>query len=350
MFVVSKDFLTLQILCIFHPIKNGFYYLLAMISISELSLSIQSGNRRALAKGITLIESLREVDTDKAQELLVLLQSDKQSIRLGISGVPGVGKSTFIEALGNHLINLGKKVAVLAVDPSSPTTHGSILGDKTRMETLSTREEAFIRPSPTAGTLGGVARRTRESITLCEAAGYDVILIETVGVGQSEYEVASMVDCFLVLMLPGAGDSLQGIKRGILEITDLLVINKADGDLKALADIAKSEYRSAFHFIKPKLEGINTEILTCSALENDGISKVWDSVVNFIEALKERKYFEHNRLKQQLNWFKRLAEEQFISQLWQKSEVREIEEQVKRHELTPIQAAKRIHQLFNSVK
>lgn len=314
----------------------------------ELAEQIQSGNRRALAKGITLIESLRDEDVDKAQKLLALLMSDKPSIRLGISGVPGVGKSTFIEALGNFLINLGNRVAVLAVDPSSPTSHGSILGDKTRMETLSTREEAFIRPSPTAGTLGGVARRTRESITLCEAAGYNIILIETVGVGQSEYEVASMVDCFLVLMMPGAGDSLQGIKRGILEITDLLVINKADGDLKALAEIAKDEYRSAFHFIKPKLEGINTEILTCSSLQNNGIPEVWDSVMRFIEELKKRNYFDAIRLRQQLNWFKRLAEEQFIQQLWQKKEVRQIEEQVKRFELTPIQAAKRINQLFNS--
>ena len=319
-----------------------------MHSISELSTSIKSGNRRALAKGITLIESLRDEDLESAQELLKSLQLDRPSIRLGISGVPGVGKSTFIEALGNHLISLGKKVAVLAVDPSSPTTHGSILGDKTRMETLSTKNEAFIRPSPTAGTLGGVARRTRESIALCEAAGYDVILIETVGVGQSEYEVASMVDCFMVLMLPGAGDSLQGIKRGILEITDVLVINKADGDLKQLAEFAKDEYRSAFHFIKPKFEGIYPEIVSCSALENKGISEVWTTVTQFIDQLKAGKQFQSNRLNQQVNWFKRLAEDELIHQLWKNQETKDLENKVKRLEITPIQAAKQILNLFKT--
>ncbi|HCT53839.1 MAG TPA: methylmalonyl Co-A mutase-associated GTPase MeaB, partial [Balneola sp.] len=200
------------------------------MTIDELAKGVQEGKRRHLAKAITLVESNREADQQTAQELISKVRSVKETVRVGISGVPGVGKSTFIEALGNLLIEEGLKVAVLAVDPSSPATGGSILGDKTRMETLSSKDEAFIRPSPTSGTLGGVAKRTRESMMLCEAAGYDVILVETVGVGQSEFEVASMVDCFLVLMLPGAGDSLQGIKRGIMEIIDILVINKADGD------------------------------------------------------------------------------------------------------------------------
>ena len=257
-------------------------------------------------------------------------------------GVPGVGKSTFIESLGNYLISLGKKVAVLAVDPSSPTTSGSILGDKTRMETLATKHEAFIRPSPTAGNLGGVARKTRETIHLCEAAGYDVILIETVGVGQSEYEVASMVDCFSVLMLPGAGDSLQGIKRGILEITDVLVINKADGELKNLAKIAADEYRSAFHLLKPKYEGIYSEIVISSAFQNEGIAEYWETILEFSSKLKEKNLFETNREKQLVNWFKRLAEDAWLKQLWEHSHSEELIKKVITNELTPIQAANKL--------
>ena len=286
------------------------------MTIDLLAEGIQSGKRRFLAKGITLVESSREVDQKKASELISALPRKNETLRVGISGVPGVGKSTFIEALGNFLIEKGHKVAVLAVDPSSPTSGGSILGDKTRMETLSSKEEAFIRPSPTAGTLGGVSKRTRESIQLCEAAGYDIILVETVGVGQSEYEVASMVDCFLVMMLPGAGDSLQGIKRGILEITDILVINKADGDQKKLAELAKSEYEHAFHMLAPKYMGISVAIQTISAIQNEGVERVWNSIEHFKEQLIERDLFAENRNQQEIRWFRRLVEDEIIQKIW----------------------------------
>ena len=213
--------------------------------------NLLSGNRRALAKAITLVESKLNTHREQAQQILeqVLPQSGN-SIRIGITGVPGVGKSTFIEAFGLHLIEQGKRVAVLAVDPSSPIAGGSILGDKTRMEELSRRDEAFIRPSPSGGRLGGVAQKTRETMLLCEAAGYDVILVETVGVGQSEYQVAGMVDFFMVLMLPGGGDELQGIKKGIMELADALVINKADGDSEKLATMTSRQYTSAMNLLR----------------------------------------------------------------------------------------------------
>lgn len=322
--------------------------------MNELALEIKKGNRRALAKGITLIESQRDDDYIKAQELLALLIENRDTVRIGISGVPGVGKSTFIESLGTHLIDNGKKVAVLAVDPSSPTSGGSILGDKIRMETLATRKEAFIRPSPTSGTLGGVTKRTRESIILCEAAGYDTILIETVGVGQSEFEVASMVDCFLVLMLPGAGDSLQGIKRGILEITDLLVINKADGDQARLAKRTASEYGNAFHLLKPKYENISVDICTVSALENRGIKQTWVAVMAFIDKLKSEGLFESIRKNQYINWFKRLAEDELVSGFWHNTavmnEAHSQEIELRYHRTTPVLAAKKILEVYRGIR
>lgn len=313
------------------------------MTIQELAQGIKAGKRRHLAKAITLVESNREDDQQKAIKLFKLLNETKDAIRIGISGVPGVGKSTFIEALGNELIEKEHKVAVLAVDPSSPSSGGSILGDKTRMETLSTNEHAFIRPSPTAGTLGGVARRTRECMILCEAAGYDVILIETVGVGQSEFEVASMVDCFLVMMLPGAGDSLQGIKRGILEITDILVVNKADGDQERLAHRARDEYEHTFYLLQPKFEGIPVEFLAISAIENKGITEVWEAISTFILSLKEKALFEQLRNIQNQNWFKRLAEDDVLDALWNapenKMKVKELKEQINNKEISPIAAA-----------
>jgi LAO/AO transport system kinase len=315
------------------------------MTIDQLAEGIQSGKRRYLAKGITLVESSRPEDQQKASELISALPKKSNTLRVGISGVPGVGKSTFIESLGNNLIENGHRVAVLAVDPSSPTSGGSILGDKTRMETLSSREEAFIRPSPTAGTLGGVAKRTRESIRLCEAAGYDIILVETVGVGQSEYEVASMVDCFLVMMLPGAGDSLQGIKRGILEITDVLVINKSDGDQKKLAELAKSEYEHAFHMLAPKYAGIQVSILTISALQQHGIDEVWGSIENFRDQLLNLNLFESNRNKQEIGWFRRLVEDEVIRKVWSGSSntahVQELHQQILDGSLSPSEAAHR---------
>lgn len=315
------------------------------MTIDQLAEGIRSGKRRFLAKGITLVESSRAEDQLKASELISALPRKNDTLRVGISGVPGVGKSTFIESLGNYLINAGHKVAVLAVDPSSPTSGGSILGDKTRMETLATKEEAFIRPSPTAGTLGGVAKRTRESIRLCESAGYDIILVETVGVGQSEYEVASMVDCFLVMMLPGAGDSLQGIKRGILEITDVLVINKADGDQKKLAELAKSEYQHAFHMLAPKYFGIQVSIQTISALQESGIKEVWDSIKDFQRQLTEQNLFEQNRNRQEISWFKRLVEDEVIRIIWSgekaSAKVEELHQEILHGNLSPAEAAQR---------
>jgi len=313
------------------------------MTIDELAKGVQEGKRRHLAKAITLVESNREADQQTAQELISKVRSAKETIRVGISGVPGVGKSTFIEALGNLLIEEGLKVAVLAVDPSSPATGGSILGDKTRMETLSSKEEAFIRPSPTSGTLGGVAKRTRESMMLCEAAGYDVILVETVGVGQSEFEVASMVDCFLVLMLPGAGDSLQGIKRGIMEIIDILVINKADGDQEKMAENAVTEYQNAFYLLTPKYDGIGVEFLTVSSIKKKRIDEAWEKIQGFVSALKEKGIFEAQRKEQELNWFKRLVEDEVLRRLWgsetNKEKAAELVEKIKKGEITPVKAA-----------
>lgn len=314
------------------------------MTLSELAEGVRAGNRRALAKAITLIESNRVEDQNEATALLDQLQKERNTMRVGISGVPGVGKSTFIETLGNLLIQNGHKVAVLAVDPSSPTTGGSILGDKTRMETLSSNEEAFIRPSPTGGTLGGVARKTRESMILCEAAGYDVILIETVGVGQSEFEVASMVDCFMVLMLPGAGDSLQGIKRGILEITDLLVVNKADGEQKNLAEQARSEYEHAFHMLQPKYEGIPVRCLTASALKKETVEDVLKEIRTFIDKLNEAGQLSRLRNQQNVNWFRRITENEILRRLWNdpmnKTLTAQLEEDIRQRKVTPAAAAR----------
>ncbi len=313
------------------------------MTIEELSKGIQKGKRRHLAKAITLIESNRDEDVEQAQQLLSALPKNSETVRVGISGVPGVGKSTFIEALGNHIINQSKKVAVLAVDPSSPTSGGSILGDKTRMETLSSNVDAFIRPSPTSGTLGGVAKKTRESMLLCEAAGYDVVLIETVGVGQSEFEVASMVDCFLVLMLPGAGDSLQGIKRGIMEIIDILVVNKADGERKKMAEQAIQEYKNAFHLLSPKYEGIDVRFLTISALKKSGIEECWEKIEGFVADLKEKNIFDSQRRQQEIDWFRRLVEDEVLRKLWQtktnKKKSEELISELREGKITPTQAA-----------
>jgi LAO/AO transport system kinase len=254
--------------------------------VSELATQVVDGDRRALARAITLVESTRADHRADAEALLAeVLQHSGKAARVGISGSPGAGKSTFIEAFGMHVIDQGLRVAVLAVDPSSTRTGGSILGDKTRMEQLARAPEAFVRPSPTAGALGGVARRTREAMLLCEAAGFDVILVETVGVGQSEVDVAAMVDLFLVLVSPGGGDELQGIKRGIMELADLVVVNKADGDLLATAQATASDYAAALHLIRPRTRSWSPRALTCSALVGTGIPEVWGAVTEFNAAL-----------------------------------------------------------------
>jgi len=255
----------------------------------RLAADIVAGDRRALAKGITLVESTRADHRVQADALLAaLLSHTGGSVRLGITGVPGVGKSTFIERFGLSLIAQGHKVAVLAVDPSSKVSGGSILGDKTRMELLSRDEAAFIRPSPAGRTLGGVARRTRESILLVEAAGFDVVIVETVGVGQSETTVSEMVDMFVLLLLPGGGDELQGIKKGVVELADLVVVNKADGDMKKVATRSAADYQHALHLLRPATPNWQVEVRTCSAVTGEGIADVWDAVGRFRTAVGEK--------------------------------------------------------------
>jgi GTPase len=273
------------------------------VTEQELADKIRSGDRRALARGITLVESRREDHRLSAEKLLdLLLPKTGKSIRLGISGPPGVGKSTFIEAFGQYLIDNGHKVAVLAIDPSSKISGGSILGDKTRMTELAKRKEAFIRPSPAGETLGGVARRTREAMLLCEAAGFDVVIVETVGVGQSETAVAEMTDMFLLLLSPGGGDDLQGVKRGVMELADLLIVNKADGDLAAAAERTASDYAHALRLMHALHEDWQPSVVKCSALKGEGMKAVWDKAEAFHKATAKTGEFETRRREQAKNW------------------------------------------------
>lgn len=272
-------------------------------SVTFYTEGVRAGNRRVLSKAITLIESSRSDHRKTAQDVMDrLLPHTGQAIRLGITGVPGVGKSTFVESLGMHLVGQGLRLAILAVDPSSRRSGGSILADKTRMERLSTEPNAFIRPSPSGGALGGVARKTKETMLLCEAAGFDVILVETVGVGQSETTVASMVDFFLVLMLAGAGDELQGIKKGIMELADAVVINKADGDNVRPAAKARKAYENALHLLRPVTESWTPPVLTCSALAHKDVDKVWEVVVAHNNALTASGELAAKRREQSLEW------------------------------------------------
>jgi len=271
--------------------------------IQALADQIIRGDRRALAKAITLVESTRSDHRQQTAALLeTLMPHTGKSIRVGISGAPGVGKSTFIEALGTYLIELGHSVAVLAVDPSSAVTGGSILGDKTRMETLAFAENAFVRPSPAGSTLGGVTRRSRESILLCEASGFDVILVETVGVGQSETAVADMTDMFLLLLLPSGGDELQGIKRGIMELADLIVVNKSDGEQITLANQTMLDYRSAVHFLTSRFDGWQTQVMACSSVNNQGVTEVWAEVDRFKATISEDGRLQQQRAQQAKAW------------------------------------------------
>ena len=322
-----------------------------MIDLEKL----KSGNRRALAKAITLVESKLDAHRVEAQDVLnQLLPATGNSIRIGISGIPGVGKSTFIEAFGQYLISLGKKVAVLAVDPSSPLRGGSILGDKTRMEMLSREDNAFIRPSPSEGALGGVAQKTRETMLLCEAAGYDVILVETVGVGQSEYEVAAMVDFFLVLMLPNAGDELQGIKRGIMELADALVINKADGESLNLAKQTQGHYKNAFKLMKQNSFWI-PQVQTCSAINNERIEDIWKMIQDYQKAATEDinagiSSFIEKRARQNREWLKKLIHEMLELKLKQNPDVKnrlpQLQDDVLNNKTTPYNAAQQIIDLL----
>lgn len=301
------------------------------LSIDDYVQGVLSGDRMILARAITLVESNAQSHLDTAQEVLKhLLPHTGKSIRIGITGVPGVGKSTFIEALGVYLCRQGHKVAVLAVDPSSSVTRGSILGDKTRMERLAREPNAFIRPSPTGGTLGGVTRKSRETILVCEASGFDVILVETVGVGQSEITVRSMVDFFLLLMLAGAGDELQGIKKGVIEIADALLINKADGDNKIRAQTARAEYNRALHYLSPATEGWQTRAYTCSAVTGEGIDKIWSVIQDFCQKTRESGVFERRRHAQLLDWVYSMVEEYLRSSFFSHPVVMQMRPQIER--------------------
>lgn len=312
---------------------------------TDIAAGVRDGDRRALARAITLVESTREDHRRDAEALLEeLLPHTGSAVRLGISGVPGVGKSTFIEAFGQHVIGRGHRIAVLAVDPSSARSGGSILGDKTRMETLSRAPEAFIRPSPTAGTLGGVARRTREALLLCEAAGYDVVLVETVGVGQSEVAVAGLVDMFLLLLLPGGGDELQGLKKGIMELADLIVVNKADGDLVAAARRAAAEYANALRLLRPAHAAWTPEVVTCSARDGTGISEIWDAVTRFHTTMRDCGALDERRAEQARDWMWGEVDETLLASFRShpavKAAIGDLEAKVRAGEVAPSAAAR----------
>lgn len=306
-----------------------------------LTRGLLAGNRAQLARAITLVESRAPKHRASARALMqAILPHTGGALRVGLTGVPGAGKSTFIETLGMMLCRRGQKVAVLAVDPSSSRTGGSILGDKTRMEDLSRHENAFIRPSPSGSSLGGVAARTREALLLCEAAGYDVVLVETVGVGQSETAVRTMTDFFLLLQIAGAGDELQGIKKGVIELADAIVVNKADGENRLRAQLAKVEYNKVLHFLHPFTPGWKPKALTCSALHSDGIEEIWTLIEGFREQLLESGVFEARRREQNADWFHSLLNaavmERFIAE--QGDRIHEMETAVKAGEL-PVSVA-----------
>jgi len=317
----------------------------------ELAELVRSGNTMWLARAITLVESRKHAHRALASELLTAVMPDTGGAdRVGLTGVPGVGKSTFIDQFGTNLTAAGKRVAVLAVDPSSSRTGGAILGDKTRMERLSADPNAFIRPSPAGRSLGGVARATRESILLCEAAGFDVVLVETVGVGQSETTVSEMVDIFVVLMLAGAGDELQGIKRGVLEIADLITVNKADGDNVKRARMAAADYRRAIHLMTPASPNWTPPVMTCSALTNEGLPQIWDTIVEHRERLTATGERATRRQRQQIGWMWSLIGDGLLDEFRESATMAtmlpDIEAAVLAGELPPAVAADRLLAAF----
>lgn len=316
-------------------------------TVNELVDLILEGNITALSRAITMVESTNPKHQANANKIVgKCLAYANKSVRIGITGVPGVGKSTFIEVFGGYLTTLGKKVAVLAVDPSSSLTKGSILGDKTRMEDLVKNPNAFIRPSPSGNSLGGVARKTRETIILCEAAGFNTILIETVGVGQSETAVHSMVDFFLLLKLAGAGDELQGIKRGIIEMADAIVINKADGDNIKRAKIARTEFKRALHMYPIKASQWIPDATTCSALHNEGIKEIWDMILKYLELTKGNNYFDQNRKEQNKFWLLQTIDERLKSNFYERADIKKaLKQQLKAVEddkISPFAAATKL--------
>jgi LAO/AO transport system kinase len=313
---------------------------------------VLKGNRTILSQAITLIESSLDSHQKIAQNIIEkCLPYAGNSVRIGITGVPGVGKSTFIESFGTYITSLGKKLAVLAIDPSSERSGGSIMGDKTRMERLSSDPAAFIRPSPSGGSLGGVARKTRESIILCEAAGFDTIFIETVGVGQSETAVHSMVDFFLLLMLAGAGDELQGIKRGIMEMADMIAINKADGDNMDKANRARSEYKNALHLFPPSPSGWVPTVLTCSAKQNTGIGEIWETIMAYVNHSSQNSYFARRRNEQSKYWMYETLNEHLKRQFYNDPEIQRIsaglEKKVLENRMSSFMAAAQLMNIYN---
>ncbi len=322
-----------------------------MTGTSELAERVLAGDRRGLARAITLVESTRVQDRAAATALIdALLPNTGGAARVGISGAPGSGKSTFIEALGTNLVGAGHQVAVLAVDPSSARSGGSILGDKTRMEELARSPGAFIRPSPSGGTLGGVARRTREALLVCEAGGFDVVLVETVGVGQSEVAVAGMVDCFCLLLAPAAGDELQGVKRGIVELADLIVVNKADGALEATARTTAAEYANAVHFLRPRSASWQVRVLTCSALERTAIDDVWTAVTDHRRALDGSGELGRRRADQASQWMWSEVTDGLLDRLRADTETRRraeaLDAEVRAGRVSPAGAAQQILEGF----
>ena len=305
-------------------------------NIEQVCNEIIDGNRKTLAKAITLTESNNSDHRKFANKLLNKLNAKKnkgESIRIGITGIPGAGKSTFIESLGNYLLNDKNKIAVLAIDPSSRISKGSILGDKTRMSQLSNNPNVFIRPTATSNFQGGIAKNTRESIFLCEAAGFNIIFIETVGVGQNEISVFEMVDFFLLLKIAGSGDELQGIKRGIIEMSDLIIINKTDGDNTNNSIIAKNEFQMALKLFSKKESGWIPEVMNCSSIENKGIIEIWDKITSYFKLTKDNNFFYKNRVKQNKYWLKKIINQSIIDNFYQNERVRrEYKKQVKKIE------------------
>ena len=320
---------------------------------ARLAASLVAGDRRALARAITLIESTRSDHRAAAETLLCgLLAGTGRSIRLGISGAPGVGKSTLVEALGLHAIARGHRVAVLAVDPSSPRSGGSILGDKTRMEALSHNPEAFVRPSPAGGTSGGVARRTREAVLACEAAGFDIIMVETVGAGQTDFAVADMVDMFILLVAPGGGDELQGIKKGIMELAELVVVTKADGELARAAARAQAEYASALHLMRPASPDWTPKVMSCSAATGGGIADLWEAVAQYRETMEGAGHLATRRVSQAKAWMWSEVNEALMARLRSRTPVLRLatalEAQVAGGRIAPGEAARRILEAFEA--